>query len=87
MSRLKTPLSEPPTQIICMDGSYVPYCTGCTVAQQKMVRIMTGSKHKTSRKPLFQSLKILTIPSEYILSLIKWGEGRICIQNVQYGGW
>jgi hypothetical protein len=29
---------------------------------------MTGSKPKTSCKPLFQSLKIVTIPSEYNLS-------------------
>jgi hypothetical protein len=33
---------------------------------------MTGSKPKTSCKPLFQALKILTIPSQYILSLMKF---------------
>ena len=33
---------------------------------------MTGSQPETSCKPLFQSLKILTIPSQYILSLMKF---------------
>jgi hypothetical protein len=41
------------------------------LAQKKIIRIMTGSKPKTSCKPLFQSLKILTVPSQYILSLMK----------------
>jgi len=42
------------------------------LAQKKIVRIMTGSRPKTSCKPLFQSLGILTITSQYILSLIKF---------------
>jgi len=33
---------------------------------------MTGSRPKTSCKPLFQSLKLLTITSQYILSLMKF---------------
>jgi len=33
---------------------------------------MTGSRPKTSCKPLFQSLGILTVTSQYILSLIKF---------------
>jgi len=33
---------------------------------------MTGSRPKTSCKPLFQSLGILTITSQYILSLMKF---------------
>jgi len=42
------------------------------LAQKKIVRIMTGSRPKTSCKPLFQSLGILTITSQYILSLMKF---------------
>jgi len=42
------------------------------LAQKKIVRIMTGSRPKTSCKLLFQSLGILTITSQYILSLMKF---------------
>jgi len=41
------------------------------LAQKKIVRIMTGSRPKTC-KPLFQSLGILTITSQYILFLMKF---------------
>jgi len=41
------------------------------LTQKKTVRIMTGSRPKTSCKPLFQSLGILTIISQYIPSLMK----------------
>jgi len=40
------------------------------LAQKKIIRIMTDSRPKTYCKPLFQSLGILTITSEYILSLM-----------------
>jgi hypothetical protein len=43
-----------------------------SLAQKKIIRIMTGSKLKTSCKPLFQALQILTTPSHYILSLMKF---------------
>jgi len=33
---------------------------------------MTGSRPRTSCKPLFQSLGIMTIPSQYILSLMNF---------------
>src|SRR5215510_685716 len=36
------------------------------------IRIMTGSKTRASCKPLFQSLGILTLTSQYILSLMKF---------------
>jgi len=42
------------------------------LAQKKIVIIMTGSRPKTSCKPLFQLLGILTIISQYILSLMKF---------------
>jgi len=42
------------------------------LAQKKIVRIMTGSRPKTSCKQLFQSLGILTITSQYVLSLMKF---------------
>jgi len=42
------------------------------LAQKKIVKIMTGSRPKTSCKPLFQSLGILTITSQNILSLMKF---------------
>ena len=35
------------------------------LAQKKIARIMTGSRPKSSCKPLFQSLGILTITSQY----------------------
>jgi len=41
-------------------------------AQKKMVRTMIGSRPKISCKPPFQSLGILTITSQYILSLMKF---------------
>jgi len=40
--------------------------------KMKIVRIMTASRHKTSCKTLFQSVGILTITSQYILSLMKF---------------
>jgi len=42
------------------------------LAQKKIIRIMTGSRPRTSCKPLFQSLGILTVPSQYILSLMNF---------------
>jgi hypothetical protein len=39
---------------------------------KKIIRIMTGSESRTSCKPLFQSLEILTLLSQYILFLIKF---------------
>jgi hypothetical protein len=39
--------------------------------QKRIIRIMTGSNSRTSCKPLFRSLVILTLPSKYILSLMK----------------
>jgi hypothetical protein len=38
--------------------------------QKKVVRIMTGAKSRVSCKPLFKTLEILTLPSQYILSLM-----------------
>ena len=43
-------------------------CKKVFVAQKKIIRIMTGSRPRTSCKPLFQSLGILTVPSQYIFS-------------------
>ena len=40
--------------------------------QKRIVRVMTGSRPKTSCKPLFQRLEILTLPSQYIFSLTKF---------------
>jgi hypothetical protein len=37
--------------------------------QKKVVRNMAGAKSKVSCKPLFKTLEILTLPSQYILSL------------------
>jgi len=42
------------------------------LAQKKIVRIMTGSRHKPTCKPLFQSLGIMTITSQYIISLMEF---------------
>jgi hypothetical protein len=39
--------------------------------QKKIIRIMSGSSSRTSCKPLFQKLKILTLTSQYILSLMR----------------
>jgi hypothetical protein len=37
--------------------------------QKRIIRIITGSNSRTSCKPLFRSLEILTLPSQYTLSL------------------
>jgi len=42
------------------------------LAQKKIIRIMTGSRPRTSCKPLFQSLGIPTVPSQYIFSLMNF---------------
>jgi hypothetical protein len=42
------------------------------LVQKKVIRIMTGSRPRTSCKPLFQRLGILTIHSQYILSLMEF---------------
>ena len=47
-------------------------CKKVFLAQKKIIRIMTGSRPRTSCKPLFHSLGILTEPSQYILSLMKF---------------
>jgi hypothetical protein len=38
--------------------------------QRKIIRTMTGSTSRASCKPLFKTLGILTMPSQYILSLM-----------------
>ena len=38
--------------------------------QEKIIRIMMGCKSKDSRRKLFCNLEILTLPSQYILSLL-----------------
>ena len=40
--------------------------------QKKIIGIMNGSESRTSCKPLFQSLEILTLPVQYILSFMKF---------------
>ena len=47
-------------------------CKKVFLAQKKIIRIMTASRPRTSCKPLFQSLGILTIPSQYILLLMNF---------------
>jgi hypothetical protein len=42
------------------------------LSPKEIIRIMTGSRPRTSCKPLFQSLGILTVPSQYILSLMNF---------------
>jgi hypothetical protein len=42
------------------------------LAQKEVIRIMTGSGRRASCKSLFQELGILTIPSQYILSLMEF---------------
>jgi hypothetical protein len=43
--------------------------TSLSVAEE-VVRIMAGVKSRVSCKPLFKTLQILTLPSQYILSLM-----------------
>lgn len=38
--------------------------------QKKIIRIIRGSTSRTSHKPLFRTLEVLTMPSEYVLSLV-----------------
>jgi hypothetical protein len=40
--------------------------------QKRMIRIMTGSTSRISCKTLFQKLEILTLTSQYILSLMRF---------------
>ena len=40
--------------------------------QKRIIRIMTGSKSKDSCRKLFTSLKILSLPSLYIFSLLRF---------------
>ena len=47
-------------------------CKKIFLAQKKIIRIMTGSRPRTSCKPLFHSLGILTVLSQYILSLMNF---------------
>ena len=42
------------------------------LAQKDVIRIMTGSGRRASCKALFQKLGILTIPSQYISSLMEF---------------
>lgn len=42
------------------------------LVQKRIIRIMTGSKTRASCKSLYQSLGILTLTSQYILSLMKF---------------
>ena len=42
------------------------------LSPKEIIRIMTGSRPRTSCKPLFQSLGIPTVPSQYILSLMNF---------------
>jgi hypothetical protein len=45
---------------------------------------MTGSESRTSCKLLFQSLEILTLPSQYILSLIKFFSCNLEIYTLNF---
>ena len=47
-------------------------CKKVFLAQKKIIRIMTCSRPRTSCKPLFESLGILTVPSQYILTLMNF---------------
>jgi hypothetical protein len=38
--------------------------------QTKIIRIMTGTAPRISCKPLFRTLETLTMPSQYILSIM-----------------
>ena len=40
--------------------------------QKRIIRIMTGSSRRTPCKPLFQTLKILTLTSQYVFSLMRF---------------
>jgi hypothetical protein len=47
--------------------------------QKKIIRTMTGSTSRASCKPLFKTLGILTMPSQYILSLMS-----LLANNLEY---
>jgi len=47
--------------------------------QKKIIRIMRGSTSRTSHKPLFRTLEILTMPSKYMLSLVS-----LFVDNLEY---
>jgi hypothetical protein len=47
--------------------------------QKKIIRTMTGSIFRASCKPLFKTLGILTMPSQYILALM-----TVLANNLEY---
>jgi hypothetical protein len=47
--------------------------------QKKIIRIMTGINPRTTCRSLFKNLKILTVSSQYILSLMKF-----LVSNLKY---
>jgi hypothetical protein len=52
--------------------------------QKKIIRIITGSKYKTSCTLRFQSLEILTLSSKYILTLIKFFSHNLEIYSCNF---
>jgi hypothetical protein len=59
--------------------------------QKRIIRIMVGANHRTSCRRLFKKLEILTVPSQYIYSLMSFSSGirknfiltRQCITVIQ----
>jgi len=49
--------------------------------QKRIIRIMTGSTSRISRRTLFKKLQILTLTSQYILSLIRFLSSNLEIYN------
>jgi hypothetical protein len=51
---------------------------------QKKIRIITGSKYKTSCTLRFQSLEILTLSSKYMLTLMKFLSHNLGIYSCNF---
>jgi len=56
-----------------------PLCRIVFQQQKKILRIITGSTSKTLCKSLFRIIKILTMPSQYILSAMNF-----LVNNLEY---
>jgi hypothetical protein len=50
-----------------------------SLLQKKIIRIMMGINPRSTCKPFFKNLTILTVPSQYILSLMKF-----LVHNLEY---
>ena len=57
-------------------GGNSPYSKKIFTLQKRIIRIMVGAHPRTSCRRLFKKLEILTVPSQYIYSLMSFFIGN-----------